>query len=233
MDEAWLSSRLESGRSIESIAREVGRDASTVSYWVKKYGLTSKHAERHAARGGIERETLEALVTEGLSIRAIAAELGISYATVQHWLRRHALKTRGRRPRTAAREVVRTCPRHGPTTFVAYGPEDHHRCERCRKERVAARRRAVKTILVQEAGGCCVLCGYDRHPRALHFHHLDPSGKAFGIAAAGVARSLDRCRAEAAKCVLLCSNCHAEVEDGVATIPIAAQDVSSGWFGRG
>jgi DNA-binding NarL/FixJ family response regulator len=30
MDAAWLASRLEEGRSIESIARETGRSASTV-----------------------------------------------------------------------------------------------------------------------------------------------------------------------------------------------------------
>jgi transposase-like protein len=221
MDEAWLSSRLESGRSIESIAREAGKAPSTVAYWVNKHGLSSTHATRHAARGGIDRAALEACVERDLSVRAIAAELGVSYATVQHWLKRHGLATRrARTRRTDAREVTRTCRVHGETTFVAYGSNDHHRCEECRKERVTARRRAVKAMLVAEAGGECAICGYDRHPRALHFHHLDPAEKAFGIAFSGVARSLERCRAEAAKCVLLCSNCHAEVEDGVATIPL-------------
>jgi hypothetical protein len=33
-----------------------------------------------------------------------------------------------------------------------------------------------------------------------------------------VARSLERCREEARKCVLLCANCHAEVEGGIATV---------------
>ena len=84
-----------------------------------------------------------------------------------------------------------------------------------------------------EAGGSCVLCGYDRSVRALHFHHVDPSQKAFGLAFAGVARSLERCREEAAKCLLLCSNCHAEVEDGLATIPNVGPGAHSGPFGRG
>ena len=227
MEPDWLRSRLESGRSIESIAREAGKAPSTVAYWVGKLELTSHHAARHRARGPLSRADLAALVEEGLSIREIAGRLDRSPATIRHWLRTHGLKTQGRRRRPDAREVVRVCPAHGKTAFIAYGPNDHHRCERCRKERVAARRREVKAILVAEAGGACALCGYDRHPRALHFHHLDPSTKAFGIAFAGVARSLDRCRAEAAKCALLCSNCHAEVEDGVATIP-AAREVARG-----
>jgi len=34
----------------------------------------------------------------------------------------------------------------------------------------------------------------------------------------GVTRSLARAKAEAEKCVLLCANCHAEVESGVRSL---------------
>jgi hypothetical protein len=34
-----------------------------------------------------------------------------------------------------------------------------------------------------------------------------------------VTRALDAARAEARKCVLLCSNCHAEVEAGAVQLP--------------
>lgn len=33
-------------------------------------------------------------------------------------------------------------------------------------------------------------------------------------------RSIERAREEAAKCVLLCANCHAEVEAGVRSLPL-------------
>ena len=104
-------------------------------------------------------------------MRAIAARVGVSYATVQHWLSKHGLKTkRAAQPRGAdARTVQRECPVHGLTTFVRYSANDHHRCERCRKDRVVARRRKVKALLVEEAGGCCLLCGYDRYSGALQF----------------------------------------------------------------
>src|SRR3954453_11722321 len=94
MDREWLASQLKAGRSLESIAREVGRAPSTVAYWANKHGLTSRHASRHAARGGIERAQLEALVDDGCSVRDIASTLGVSAATVRHWLRAHGLKTR-------------------------------------------------------------------------------------------------------------------------------------------
>jgi hypothetical protein len=80
----------------------------------------------------------------------------------------------------------------------------------------------MKTILVKEAGGCCCLCGYNRNMRALHVHHVDPAQKRREINAKGVAVALDKLRVEAQKCVLLCSNCHAEVEDGTVSVPAEA-----------
>ena len=81
------------------------------------------------------------------------------------------------------------------------------------------RRRKIKRILVAEAGGACVLCGYSRTLAALHFHHVDPAQKAFGLGHRGMTLSLEAARAEAAKCVLLCATCHAEVELGVKRLP--------------
>ena len=94
----------------------------------------------------------------------------------------------------------------------------------------------MKQILVDEAGGRCVLCGYDECLAALQFHHIDPATKAFSIAARGVARSLEAARAEAAKCALVCANCHAEVEVGhrrlalsyAPDLPITRQDDGRG-----
>jgi hypothetical protein len=80
------------------------------------------------------------------------------------------------------------------------------------------RRRKVKETLVDEAGGRCTRCGFDEHPSALQFHHLDPSTKEFGVSDKGVTRSIAQARAEASKCVLLCASCHAMVEAGVVTL---------------
>jgi hypothetical protein len=93
-----------------------------------------------------------------------------------------------------------------------------YRCKRCRIEAVSARRRRVKQILVREAGGACRLCGYSRYAGALQFHHVDPTKKMFALSSRGLARSLAKARQEVVKCVLLCANCHAEVEAGIASI---------------
>ena len=183
---------------------------------------------QNAPRGGIERAELEAMVALGMPIRAMAAQLGMSYTTVRYWLGRYGLTTpRSRRlaetaeARAAGSDTAEgVCPQHGLVTFVRRGA-DGFRCQRCRTDAVDRRRRKIKRILVEEAGGACVLCGYSRTLAALHFHHLDPAAKSFALAARGVTLSLAAARAEAAKCVLLCATCHAEVELGVKRLPFS------------
>ena len=223
MDREWLSERIAAGRSIESIAREAARAPSTVAYWVNKHGLVSAHAARHRARGGVPREALEALVDAGLSVRGIAGELDVSAATVRYWLRRHGLRTRLTAPRGDDGEdaaVVWQCRVHGWTRFHRAGG-GRLRCAACNAGTVMRRRREVKALLVAEHGGRCTRCGFDEYAGALQFHHVDAAEKAFEIGGRGLTRSLASLRAEAGKCVLLCANCHAMVEAGVATLPEA------------
>jgi transposase len=230
MEKAWLAAQLAAGRSYESIARETGRHPSTVAYWARKHGLTSDHAGRHSARGPIDRELLTEIVACGLSIRDMAEIMGRSPTTVRHWLRRHNLtseSTRRREVTSAAAaageaELQLRCKRHGVTRHPLRS--DGYRCARCEADGVKAWRRKLRRILIEEAGGACALCGYARVPAALQFHHIDPSTKEFALSREGVTRSLARAREEARKCVLLCANCHAEVEAGFAQLPLRSAD---------
>lgn len=230
MDREWLQNELNTGRSIESIARQAGLGSSTVFYWVKKYGLRSHHAYKHAARGGIPRELMEDWVAEGCSAREIAERLAVSPTTVGYWLRKYDLETARAKTKRTIREALAAageetseieahCPKHGWARFVPR--PDGYRCGRCRSAAVSERRRAIKAVLVEDAGGACSRCGYDRCLAALQFHHVDPSDKEFHLAENGAARSLDRARAEARKCVLLCANCHVEEEQRLANLPRA------------
>jgi len=217
-----LRGMLAEGRSLADIGAVVGLHESTVGYWAKKHGLEPIGKAKHAAKGPIARETLEALVAEGASIAQIAEAVERSKATVRHWLREYRLKTTWAERIEASGEkhleLSLECPHHGVTTFRLRG-SGGYRCLKCRAEAVTARRRKVKETLVEEAGGRCQACGYDRCLSALQFHHLASGEERFGLSERGVTRSLERARAEASKCVLLCGNCHAEVEAGVRTVP--------------
>jgi transposase len=229
MKKELLEECLGEGMSLEAIGKRVGKHESTVSYWMKRHGLAAVEAEKHGARGGLEKGTLEELLAAGMSLREIAAHVDRSLATVRYWMRRYGLKARAHRhdaPEDGAREATLECRQHGMTSFVLEG-RGYYRCKRCRLERVGRRRRTIKTRLVAEAGGKCVICGYCRCHRALQFHHLDPSTKEFHLGHTGVTRSLARSRAEARKCILLCANCHAEVEAGITTVPVNSVSVAN------
>ena len=224
VEEGILEAYLRRGLSLEAIGRLTGRHPSTVGYWVKRHGLAAVHRDRHAPKGGIDRDTLAALVQEGLSTREIAERIGRSQSTVRHWLRRYGLRThRARRKNSHGVRGVHSdrvqleCPRHGLTEFWLEA-RGIYRCLRCRSEAVARRRRRLKEILVAEAGGACSMCGYNRHIGALQFHHRAGEVKEFGLADRGLTRSLEAVRAEAAKCILLCANCHSEVEAGIVNL---------------
>jgi hypothetical protein len=69
-----------------------------------------------------------------------------------------------------------------------------------------------KLQLVAQCGGKCSLCGYHRNGAALEFHHIDPSNKAFSLDARSLSnRTWALLQREVEKCVLVCSNCHAEL----------------------
>lgn len=78
--------------------------------------------------------------------------------------------------------------------------------------RVAECRRNNKVKLIEYKGGKCEKCGYNKPiPGAYDFHHKNPSEKSFAIAKAGRTISLEKLKAEADKCMLVCKLCHAEI----------------------
>ncbi len=233
MDRARLERYLAEGLSLTEIGILENCDPSTASYWMRKFDLTPNGQAKHAARGAIDKETLSALVDEGLTIAQIASRIDRSPAGTRHWLRKYGLRTKGRRGpkpivphdlvdearRNGHRTVEAECPTHGLTTFVIQECGKVV-CRKCRMARVSARRRRNKELLAEEAGGKCVRCGYDVFIGALQFHHLDPEEKRFGLAQNGSTMGLDALREEAKKCILLCANCHAEVEHGGGDLPL-------------
>lgn len=114
--------------------------------------------------------------------------------------------------------IQKECRRHGVQVYVKAGSSGYYRCRKCRSANVTESRRRMKRRLVEAAGGQCVICGYNRYYGSLEFHHVDPATKTLKLGGA-VAYSLARGLEEIKKCVLLCGNCHPEVEAGVTELP--------------
>jgi transposase len=161
MERDRLVALLDEGLSLDGIALRIQRSPSTVSYWLAKYGLHANGAPRFAPRGPLDRETLAALVAEGLSGPEIAQRLGCSYHMVRHWLKRHGLKTRQARNRDMAREALArdqrlvelACREHGLALHVLEG-RGSYRCCLCRASAAQANadrggRRALRCLRIR------------------------------------------------------------------------------------
>ena len=58
----------------------------------------------------------------------------------------------------------------------------------------------------------CIICRYNRCVVALHFHHLEGQKKEFNISHCN---SWGPYLREVKKCIVVCSNCHYEIHDGM------------------
>ena len=87
-------------------------------------------------------------------------------------------------------------------------------------EKVKRWRKSTKQMMVDSMGGKCVCCGYNNCNNALELHHLNRSLKtlSFGSIIAKPTK-WNLIVEELRKCVLVCSNCHKEIEAGVLSLP--------------
>lgn len=77
-------------------------------------------------------------------------------------------------------------------------------------ERVMRAQRRKKEHAVESFGGKCSICGYRRCINALEFHHTE--NKEASPSYIIMRWSWDRVKDELKKCILVCANCHREIE---------------------
>ena len=94
-------------------------------------------------------------------------------------------------------------------------------------ESVMASQRRKKIRAVQEFGGKCQRCGYDKCLGALVFHHL--SDKKFSPSYVIMRRKWEFALEELKKCILVCSNCHAEIHFENKNIEIQSR-IDTNWI---
>ncbi len=97
---------------------------------------------------------------------------------------------------------------------------------------VAQRRRKIKLMAIEYKGGKCQVCSYNKYPGGLDLHHIDPKTKHFGIAAKGYTRSWEVVKLELEKCILVCANCHREIEAGITQLPMETLAEKRGEIGE-
>lgn len=161
----------------------------------------------------MEYQDLEQLVSQGLSLRQIAARSGRSQGSVRHWLKKYGLRTRrgpwGKSPKDFKEHRRCACGETRPEKF--YGHKISV-CGTCHNRYTTQRGREKRERAVRHLGGKCSNpeCGFDRYLSALHSHHMNPEEKDLDFASYR-GWSWARLERELAKCILLCACCHAAV----------------------
>jgi hypothetical protein len=79
---------------------------------------------------------------------------------------------------------------------------------------MAIRKEVAAYVKQQRRGARCPGCGKNasQSGRPLHYHHIDPSRKAFEISKAS-GKTLDEVKEEIDKCVLICYQCHRRMHE--------------------
>jgi site-specific DNA-adenine methylase len=97
--------------------------------------------------------------------------------------------------------------------FRLNNPESYRKTRDKFNAKRRLKRRAVTLYLneVKLSKGC-ELCGYNKHPGALQFDHIDRSKKYMNVSSINKDHydNLDIIKEEVSKCRVLCANCHAE-----------------------
>jgi hypothetical protein len=106
------------------------------------------------------------------------------------------------------------CKKHGTVRgYKAKGYKNGYRCGICADVGVNNWRIKRREELIDNLGGKCFRCGYNKCRQALEFHHIDPGTKLFELSVTGMRKNASK--EEAKKCILLCANCHREIENWV------------------
>jgi len=160
----------------------------------------------------MKKEIIELLIQEGCTIKEISDKTGKAPTTVRHWMKKYKLKTRNYRKRKKP-HLCSKCGESEPKNF--YGHQKSS-CKLCSHKDSLKRFQDYRQEAVNYKGGKCSICEYDKYVGALNFHHLDPKAKDPNYSAMKN-WSFERKKSELDKCILVCSNCHAEIHAGITT----------------
>ena len=92
----------------------------------------------------------------------------------------------------------------------AYNKEWYEKTKEKRLKQIYARKKKNKLwYKAYKENLSCTVCGFDKEPKAIDFHHVNGSTKE--ITPSRMIRqgySIERMKTELAKCIPLCANCH-------------------------
>lgn len=93
------------------------------------------------------------------------------------------------------------------------------------RERDRIRREKSLVVRAKRHIGRCLRCGYDKSIVALQWHHVDPAEKEM-LPSKTMRMKDEKAFEELKKCILICANCHWEVESAMWEVSPEAHEES-------
>jgi hypothetical protein len=226
----------EKGFSFKKIKNELNCALSTIQYHCKKHGLNSPNVSlRLEVIGDYNSESegkILKLRNEKKSYLEIQEETKYSMDLIKKVCRKHNLQkmdTIKIEPTLIIEKYIELKSLRKTALFFEttrdtirkYVDVNKHKLteeekKKLKSQHVISWRKRKKIELINYKGGECECCGYKRCVSALEFHHKDPKEKDFNIS--GKSYSIERLKKEIDKCILVCSNCHSEIHEGLIKI---------------
>lgn len=169
----------------------------------------------------MDKEYLESLVEQGLSINQLSKIFKKGQTTVRYWLKKYNLKTKNKsfkdgyhyRNKVNANEQYCPCCGIHLNSETGYSRKDRNiwatLCKKCSMEKDFKKRFNFKIKALKYKGTSCKSCGYNKDITALEFHHKNPTEKEI-LPAKLYYKPWDYAKQELDKCIILCCNCHRE-----------------------
>jgi len=193
------------GRSVRSIAAELGVAVSSVSVWVRDVTMSESQRQTLLPKRNNNYTPIDVksiteasrLASEGWSQKELAVHFGWPVGSIHSILSRHNITTHGRKI-----EHYDACQVCGCAS-----KEGRRLCPTCRSK---VSRFVNKIRAIRQLGGRCEICGWIPSVNefaAMDFHHVNSSSKEYAIGR-NFNKSWKVLQEELLKCQLLCSRCH-------------------------
>lgn len=177
----------------------------------------------------------------------IAAKVGCSTPTVVRRRQKLAIPSHAERLAWTERDALlfsegyikcRKCEEKLPIKLFTKNRFAKHgyrkECRDCHQNVIKKRRRKIKQFWVEQMGGRCQYCGFNKWIGPLQFHHIewDRRNKKHDNTYPNIVLyrkyDVDQIRAELDKCCLLCSNCHDAIHSSEISLTFVKRD-TLGW----
>jgi hypothetical protein len=152
---------------------------------------------------------LKDLASQGLSTYKIAERMNCAQTTIRYWLKKFNLTTAEKSSNCKKCQTKLDGSKRLYCSQACKNTLSNQKFNSYKSQQERGKER--KLTLIKMKGGCCEHCGYSKNNAALQFHHQDPTEKEHSLDMRKLSNSTwEWCLSEAAKCKLLCANCHAE-----------------------